>query len=332
MLAVNAEEIELLTRVASLYYLEDATQAEIAAALGLSRPKVARLLSKARAEGIVEISIRTHPALNMPLESELAERFGLSQAILVADQPSEPLQRALAGRAVAELLARVLPDEAVVAVGIGRNVGAVPEQLTRAPRRSCTFVSAIGGFAQIGTEVNSGDACLRLADGFGGRAEILYAPPYANSTESRDAFMQHSEVRETLAHAAAAQFAIVGINEVREDGPAVKMGCFSALDMVRMRKAGAVGDILGFFFDVTGEPVQDSVGARVVGLDADQLHAIPQVIALTSEQGKEHAVLGALRTGIVDVLVTSLHIASQVLMLAEGLEQAPRPASSGHRA
>ena len=46
---MNVDEVELLTRVASLYYLEDETQAEIAAALGLSRPKVARLLSKARA-------------------------------------------------------------------------------------------------------------------------------------------------------------------------------------------------------------------------------------------------------------------------------------------
>jgi DNA-binding transcriptional regulator LsrR (DeoR family) len=310
---VNAEEIELLTRVASLYYLEDATQAEIAAALGLSRPKVARLLSKARSEGIVEISIRTHPALNLPLESELAQRFGLTQAILVADQPDEQLQRMLAARAVAELLARLLPSQGVVAVGMGRNVGAVSEQVLSPVQRACTFVSAIGGSPQVGENVNSGDACRQLAARFGGRAEILYAPPYADSIRSRTAFMQHADVRETLAHAAAAQFAIVGVGDARDDGPVVQMGCFSTLDMARMRKAGAVGDILGFFFDVAGEPVADSVRDRVVGLGSEQLRAIPQVIAMASEQNKEQAVLGALRTGIVDVLVTSLATARWVL-------------------
>jgi DNA-binding transcriptional regulator LsrR (DeoR family) len=316
-LAVNAEEIELLTRVASLYYLEDATQAEIAAALGLSRPKVARLLSKARAEGIVEISIRTHPALNLQLESELAQRFGLTQAILVADQPNEQLQRMLTARAVAELLARLLPSEGVVAVGMGRNVGAVSEQLLSPVQRACTFVSAIGGSPQVGENVNSGDACRRLAERFGGRAEILYAPPYADSVRSRTAFMQHADVRETLAHATAAQFAIVGVGDARDDGAVVQMGCFSTSDMARMRRAGAVGDILGFFFDVAGEPVADSVRDRVVGLGSEQLRVIPQVIAMASEQDKEQAVFGALRTGIVDVLVTSLGTARWVLEHAD---------------
>ena len=316
---MNAEEIELLTRVASLYYLEDATQAEIAAALGLSRPKVARLLSKARAEGIVEINIRTHPSLNLPLESELAERFGLSQAVLVANQADEELQRVLIARAVAELLIRLVPENGVVAVGMGRNVGAIDAQLTNAPQRQCTFVSAIGGSAQVGPEVSSGEASRRLAERFGGRAEILYAPPYADSVQSRSVFMQHSEVRETLAHAAAADLAIVGVGDARDDSAVVRIGCFSNLDMARMRKSGAVGDILGFFFDVNGVPVADGVGGRVVGRDADQLRAIPQVIATTSEADKALSMLGALRTGIVDVLVTSLRTARQVLVHADGL-------------
>jgi DNA-binding transcriptional regulator LsrR (DeoR family) len=324
---VNAEEIELLTRVASLYYLEDATQAEIAAALGLSRPKVARLLSKARAEGIVEISIRTHPALNLQLESELAQRFGLTQAILVADQPNEQLQRMLAARAVAELLARLLPSQGVVAVGMGRNVGAVSEQLLSPVQRACTFVSAIGGSPQVGENVNSGDACRHLAQRFGGRAEILYAPPYADSIRSRTAFMQHADVRETLGHAAAAQFAIVGVGDARDNGAVVQMGCFSTLDMARMRKVGAVGDILGFFFDLAGEPVADSVRDRVVGLGSEQLRVIPQVVAMASEPDKQQAVLGALRTGIVDVLVTSLGTARWVLEHADSGSHETRSAA-----
>jgi DNA-binding transcriptional regulator LsrR (DeoR family) len=314
--AVN-QEIELLTRVASLYYLEDATQAEIATALGLSRPKVARLLHKARAEGIVEIAIRTHPALNMALESQLAERFQLSHAILVADQRSEEIQRTLTARAAAEFLTRTLPAEGVVAIGMGRNVGAIPEQLASPPERACTFVSAIGGSPQVGASVNPGDICRRLAERFHGSAEVLYAPAYGEDMASRAALLQHADVRETLAQARGAETAIVGIGDANDDSAVVQMGCFSTTDMVRMRNEGAVGDILGYFFDIHGAPVADSVGSRVVGLSADDLRAIPRVIAVTSEVDKVGAILGALRTGIADVLVTSLRTARQVLANGE---------------
>jgi DNA-binding transcriptional regulator LsrR (DeoR family) len=309
----NTGEVELLTRVASLYYLEDATQNEIASILGFSRPKVARLLRKAREEGIVEITIRTHPGLNVQLETEVAERFGLSQALLVADQSREQSRRALVGRAAAELLSRTLRKRDLVAVGMGRNVGAIADQLGNPPTRACTFVSAIGGSPQVGTGVNPNDICRRLAEGFGGEAVSLYAPAYAESKSSRLALLNHDDVAETLAQARKANIAIVGIGDARDDSAVVQMGCFSPTEMAQMRKAGAVGDVLGFFFDLNGSTVSGSIGDRVVGLSAKDLKAIRRVIAVVSESNKSEAVHGALRTGIVNVLVTSASVARHVL-------------------
>ena len=309
------QEIELLTRVASLYYMEDSTQAEIASLLGLSRPKVGRLLRRARDEGVVDISIRTSAALSAKLESEIVAHFGLMTATLVADQSSAEAQRSLVARATADLLARTVQDGSVVAVGMGRNVGAVPGQLSAVPGRSCTFVSAMGGSPQVGSGVNPNDICRRLAESFRGRAESLYAPAYADSEPGREAFMRHSDVNETLARARAADIAIVGIGDARNDSAVVQMGCFSAREMAGMREAGAVGDILGFFFDVRGRAAAGSLGNRVVGLSADDLRSVARVIAVTSEEGKAASVLGALRTGIVNVLVTSVGIARQVLAL-----------------
>ncbi len=164
----SADDIELLTRVASLYYLQDATQAEIGDALSLSRPKVARLLRRARDEQIVEISIRTHPALSAALEAELVARYGLAQAVLVADQGSEQVQRRMVGRAAANVLIRLVRDGSVVAVGMGRNVAALAEELPEPRARDCTFVSAIGGSLHVGTPHNSNEIARRLASRFRG--------------------------------------------------------------------------------------------------------------------------------------------------------------------
>jgi DNA-binding transcriptional regulator LsrR (DeoR family) len=315
---VNEAELDIMTRVACLYYMEDVTQAEIAARLGLSRPKVGRLLQKARSDGVVDIAIRTHPALSAQLEADLAGRFGLAGAVLVADQYSQDAQRAMAARAAGELLARSLRDGDVVAVGMGRNVGAVPDQLSQLAGRSCTFVAAMGGSPQVGTGINPNDISRRLAERFGGQAESLYAPAYADTAASREAFMGHSDVRETLARARLAHTALVGIGEALNDSAVVQMGCFSATEMETMREAGAVGDILGFFFDVEGRSAGGGIGERVVGLSSDDLMAVPRVIAVSSEEGKVRSVLGALHTGIVDVLVASIGTGRQVLAAADG--------------
>ena len=53
------ESIRLINTVLTLYYVEGLTQSEIAQRLGLSTPKVNRLLVQAREQGYVNITIRT---------------------------------------------------------------------------------------------------------------------------------------------------------------------------------------------------------------------------------------------------------------------------------
>src|ERR1700757_5465704 len=111
--------MEMLARVASMYYLEDMTQDKIATQLGLSRPKVWRLLRQAKETGIVEIPVNLPPSLAMPVETELTSRFGLSGAIVVADQHDESAIRAQGGRAAAGLLDRLPPDPRPLSVRRG---------------------------------------------------------------------------------------------------------------------------------------------------------------------------------------------------------------------
>ena len=74
----------LSVRAAELYYEENKTQDEIGSLLGLTRWKVGRLLTQARALGIVRIEI-VHPrARKLSMERELCERFSLVDAVIVS--------------------------------------------------------------------------------------------------------------------------------------------------------------------------------------------------------------------------------------------------------
>lgn len=314
----NPVSVELLTRVASMYYLEDMTQETIAAVLGLSRPKVWRLLTRAKEAGIVEISVNLLPSLAVPVESEMTARFGLARTILVVDQGDEEHLRALAGRAAVDALDRALGDGSVATIGMGRNARAVGLQADGVRHRPATIISAMGGAASIGEGLNSNDVASRLAQAFGASALGIYAPAYAESVAIRDAFLSNKDVRETVERARNADIAVVGIGDANEGSLVVKLGLITPGDMARMREDGAVGDVLGSFFNIKGEPVASWIEERVVGLiGLRDLRNIKTVVAVAPELSKAEAILGALKSGIVDTLVTSLATARRVIELAD---------------
>ena len=106
---------ELLARIASQYYLQNRTQAEIAEEFGLSRQKVQRLICRAREQGIVEIHVHSVPVLHIEMESKLRATFGLQDALVATSHPDEVLCRRHVARAAADYLERHMAGENVVA-------------------------------------------------------------------------------------------------------------------------------------------------------------------------------------------------------------------------
>jgi DNA-binding transcriptional regulator LsrR (DeoR family) len=120
------ESIRLINTVLTLYYVEGLTQTEIAQRLGLSTPKVNRLLVQAREQGYVNISIRTPFQSLFELEDRLKAVFGLQDAIVIPSMPessSSPLHTL--GSAAADYLLAHLRDGDVLAITPGTTVQAV---------------------------------------------------------------------------------------------------------------------------------------------------------------------------------------------------------------
>ena len=56
--------------------------------------------------------------------------------------------------------------------------------------------------------------------------------------------------------------------------------------------------------DAAGEPVRSGLTERMIGITAEQMRAVPEVIAIVYGMAKVHAVLAAVRGGMVNSLVT----------------------------
>jgi DNA-binding transcriptional regulator LsrR (DeoR family) len=297
----------LLAEIARRYYIEGETQDSIARALDLSRMKVNRMIKEAQEAGLVEIRVRFHSSQTRELERQLCDRFGLKHLLVSPASQSPQQQRRNVAMTVTHFLESNLRDNLIVAVGMGRNVAAVAEMQAARTFESLTFVSGSGGAAEAGSEGNADHICRNLARRFGGNAVTLYAPAYVPEAELRESLISNGTVRRTLNLARSADYALVGIGDLGPDSHMARMGWFSSQELRKAQDAGVVGDLMGYdFFDAHGKPCNDVLGGRVIGLSREDLQRISTTIAIAAEQSKAMAILGALRTGTIDVLATSL--------------------------
>jgi DNA-binding transcriptional regulator LsrR (DeoR family) len=314
----GARRADLLAEVATLYYRDRLDQEAIAGRVGLSRSTVSRLLSEAMATGVVEIRIRQPLPLVDDLGRELARRFDLRDAqVLDARERTEgALERV--GRLAARYLDSILAEGDVLAISWGTGVHAVAAGLDSVTPRGIEVVQMLGGAGSRDAEVDGTELARRMADTFGGRCRYLSAPLVVDDEQVAMALLRQRGVRETLAAAAHADVALVGIGAlVPEVSSLLRAGYLTRDGLAELRRLGAVGDVCGHHFGVDGAMVDTELSRRVVAIDVDSLRGIPRVIGVASGAAKAEALVGALRARLVNVLVTDAATARAVLAASE---------------
>ena len=115
------ERSELLTRIAYLYYKDDLTQHQIAQQLGLSRPKIARLLQEARRTGIVRIEITQELPPDQKEAYNLQKLFNLRRAVVVRNEESREATLHALRSAVGSLILENLKETTSIGFSFSQN-------------------------------------------------------------------------------------------------------------------------------------------------------------------------------------------------------------------
>ncbi|MGE5528290.1 MAG: sugar-binding transcriptional regulator [Patescibacteria group bacterium] len=314
----DRDDEALLTRAAWLYYVQDLVQEEIARRLGCSRTKVVRLLARARERGLVRIELKSPFGACFELESRLKERFGLRDAVVVPTGRDESINKTGIAKAAALFLERSFRDRDIVGAGWGTTVYEVGQQLGPVKSSDLTLVQLMGGINAATGPLNPLEVVKLLATRIGARGLWLNTPLVVDSPEIKEALLSDEGVRRVLEMAKSVNIALVGIGSV---GPGCSLAACQVLraeTVVQLMGRGAVGDILGQFFDRQGRPVRSGVEERMMAFPIGGLSAIPVVVGVAGGTAKIEAVLGALRGGFVNVLVTDEATAQAALAMAAG--------------
>lgn len=314
---------ELMHAAATMYYLEDATQADIAARLGMSRPSVSRLLTEAREHGVVTIEV---PPLPVEEDSELAERV---RAAL--DLHAVHLSTSVPGQLVPAALSAVL-SEALLEVGLepgdallvssGRTVYTVAhEGLPQLP--GVLVVPMIGGQEEPEPWYQTNEITRYVADRVGGVPQFLHAPAMPGE-ELSAGLATDPGVQRVHRLWSSARCAVMGVGAP----PTTRASIPSFAPTHEPALQAAAGDVLSRFYDADGLEVPLPGFDRLVATPAEVLRAVPVSIAVAHGEEKVPGVVAGARGRWFNQLVTDPTTAELVLTATQQARQPPAPASS----
>ncbi|MBN2604627.1 MAG: sugar-binding transcriptional regulator, partial [Bacilli bacterium] len=119
---MDSKDKHLLVEIAVMYYLEGKTQTEIAKEMFMSRPKVSRLLQRARDLDIVDIKINYESDDFNRLKTQIQHRFGVENVVIVKTLSNEDETIKEMGRAAANEIKYHLNDNITIGMSWGRSV------------------------------------------------------------------------------------------------------------------------------------------------------------------------------------------------------------------
>lgn len=301
----------MIGRIARLYYEHGLTHQEIADIFGISRVKVTRLLQEARDRGIVEIRVHSQTSPFVDVEHALTERFGLRQA-WVAPSPSDPDKAEASFSAFgAEALMSAIDADVTVAVSLSTAVSSVSKAMPTAPVPAI-YVPVSGGWSGLSDGSSPAEIAMLLAQRTGGRSYRLPATLVAPDAHTARATLALPELAQVLDTAASASILLTGIGGTGEN-PGLLYDSLPAATRDTLTRGGAVGDLSGRYFNAAGELVASDLDDRVIGLRLDQMRAIPFRIAFARGQHKLSAMRAALKSHLVNAVVTDFDTAQSLL-------------------
>jgi DNA-binding transcriptional regulator LsrR (DeoR family) len=216
------------------------------------------------------------------------------------------LLRAAAG----ELLGEVCTAQDVLGLAWARSVSAMSTVMPQLP--GVPVVQLTGALSSPDGDHSTIDIVRDVARVSGGPAYVFYAPFIVPDAATAQAMRRQPEVARAFDQLPSVTRAVVGLGHW-DAGRSTLYDAVTPRDREELRDLGVVTDLSGVFLSQDGEPVVTDLAERMIGVTAEQLLAIPEVIVIPYGADKAVAVLSALRSGLVGGVVTHTSLAHKLL-------------------
>lgn len=309
----DKEEMQLLVDVSVMYYLEGKTQSEIAKKFFLSRPKVSRLLKKARELQIVEININYQNDKVERLQGEIKRKFKIEKVVIAKTLPSEQDTLREVGKAAAKEIMKEIKSGMVIGISWGKNVRMMTSYLKKRSIKDLNIVELFGAVNYDFEPDNMLSIGHNISSKLSGKLYSLPTPIYVQDKGAREAIQATPLIKNTLKMIEKCDLIITGIGAIESQSMQIIWDNYVKNDIKeQIIEAGGVGFICAHFFDKNGDFLNIDVNENVIGIQTETIKQKRSVI-IAAGKVKAKAILAALKGGYVNCLVSDEETIQKVL-------------------
>lgn len=303
---MNTEKI-LMSEVATLYYKKNLTQQEIAETLHLTRQTVSKLLNDAIDEKIVEIIIHDPEKDCKELEQQICDTFGIRNCVVCSvSGRNESVHRLMTVQAAVDYILPIIKKgNQQIALSWGRTIQELIQNLPKTSTSGNTVFPLFGATDNENSCFSSNELARKLADKLGATPKCAWFPYLADSDGDSALLKQLSYYKRMQDMWNTADLAILGIGNTEILDIFGKTFGYSEIH------AQAIGDVATHFFDKDGRFV--NLYRNTLCASVDNIKNAKESVAVACGKEKAEAIAGALRTKMIDTLITDEYTARQVL-------------------
>jgi DNA-binding transcriptional regulator LsrR (DeoR family) len=306
-------KLDEAARAGWMYYVGGKTQDEIAKTLKTSRQSAQRLVALSMSEGLVKVRLE-HPITRcMELAQGIKKKFGLTFCEVVPSVDDDPNSTLGLGQAGAAAIERALKFDApqTIAFGTGRVLRACADELSILHCPQHKIVSLVGNIADNG-EATRYDVAVHVADRVKAQHYPMPIPVIASSKLEREIWQQQQHISRIHTLAEQADISFVGIGNLGSVSPLYKDGFIDDDQLATLAESGASGEIISWILNEEGALISCDINERVTSF---KLKATPEkpVVGVAAGDNKLHAIRGALRSKLLNGLITTEPTASALL-------------------
>src|SRR5699024_2306427 len=117
------DDRKVMTKIATLYYLNGWNQAKIAKKYKVSRPVISKVLQKAKSNGIIEVYIKDESYHTVDLEINLEKKYNLKDVIVVPNHNlTKEMESKNIGKAASSYVSNLLGNDTKLGISWGKTL------------------------------------------------------------------------------------------------------------------------------------------------------------------------------------------------------------------
>lgn len=194
----------------------------------------------------------------------------------------------------------------------GRTIASISNFAHKLTREGLNFVPLVGNIGSGGHQWHANAIAENFAHKTGGNYSLLNAPNVLRNEETCNLIKKEPSISQILLKAKECNIALIGIGEINLSSTTCLCGAFSEDDITKLTAQNAVASVCTSYVSEDGKILDTELSLRSIGVSLDELTK-STTIAVSTGKEKIEATNAVLKSGYIDIFMTSQDIAEEIL-------------------